>query len=156
MNLTIRALAALALSLSLSTFACAAPTDAEEGPDSEETSEAFTAVKPHFELFEGKDAKIYFRLIAGNEQVVLQSQGYARKDAAQKGVASVIANGADEASYELRESAAGQHYFVLEARNGETIGQSEMYASKYSAERGVRAVRTIVLRMQREGVATAE
>jgi uncharacterized protein len=154
MNLNIRVLAALALSLSLSAFACAAPTGAEDGAESEEATEAFTAVTPHFEVFEGKDASFYFRLIAGNEQIVLSSQAYARKANAEAGIAAVVANGADESAYELRESADGKAYFVLEAKNHEVIGQSQMYASKSNAQRAIRGIRAIVTRMQREGAAT--
>ncbi|MBX3193179.1 MAG: YegP family protein [Labilithrix sp.] len=133
------------MSLSLSTVACAVPTDEEEVAEAEA---AFTNVTPHFEIFKGKNGQYYFRLVAGNEQIVLASEGYTRKASAEKGVASVIANGADEASYEMRVSRDDRHYFVLKARNGETIGVSEMYVSRYNAQRGARAVRTIIARMQ--------
>ena len=155
MALELRTVGALALSLSLTVFAsaCAAPSDAEDdGAASEETSEAFTAVTPHFQIRKGANDQFYFRLVAGNEQTVLASEGYSRKASAENGIASVVANGADEAAYEIRESADGRSYFVLTAANHQIIGQSELYASKYNAQRGIRSVRTIVDRMQRDGV----
>jgi uncharacterized protein len=154
MTLSIRTMSALALSLTLSVFAsaCAAPNaDDESAVDPEETSEAFTAVKPHFEIRQGADQQFYFRLVAGNEQIVLASEGYTRKQSAENGIASVVANGGDEAAYEVREAADGRSYFVLTAANHEVIGMGQLYASKYNAQRGIRSVRTIVQRMQRDG-----
>jgi uncharacterized protein len=154
MALDIRAAGALALSLTLTVFAsaCAAPTEADEpGAESEETSEAFTAVTPHFAIKKAGD-QFYFRLVAGNEQTVLTSEGYARKASAENGIASVVANGGSEAAYDVREAADGRSYFVLTAANHQVIGQSQLYASKYNAQRGIRSVRTLVERMQRDGV----
>ena len=81
MALDIRAAGALALSLSLAVFAsaCAAPTEADDGVESEESSEAFTAVTPHFAITKGESGQFFFRLVAGNEQTVLSSEGYSRK-----------------------------------------------------------------------------
>lgn len=154
MAFDIRTVGALCLSLSLGVFAsaCAAPADADDGVESEETSEAFTAVTPHFQITKGADDQFYFRLVAGNEQTVLSSEGYARKASAENGIASVVANGDDEASYEVREAADGRSYFVLNAANHQVIGQSQLYASKYNAQRGIRSVRALVERMQRDGV----
>lgn len=154
MALELRAAGALALSLALSVFAsaCAAPTEADEsGPESEETSEAFTAVTPHFAITKAANEQFYFRLVAGNEQTVLSSEGYSRKASAENGIASVVANGADEEAYEIREAADGRSYFVLTAGNHQVIGMSQLYASKYNAARGIRSVRAIVERMQRDG-----
>ena len=154
MTFDIRTIGALTLSLTLSIFAsaCAAPTSADEqGAEPEETSEAFTAVNPHFEIRQAADEQFYFRLVAGNEQTVLSSEGYTRKASAENGIASVVANGADEASFEVRQAADGRSYFVLSAANHQVIGMSQLYASKYNAQRGIRSVRTIVERMQRDG-----
>jgi uncharacterized protein len=153
MALDIRTVGALALSLTLSVFAsaCAAPTAADDGAESEETSEAFTAVTPHFQITKGADDQFYFRLVAGNEQTVLASEGYVRKASAENGIASVVANGADEAAYEVREAQDGRSYFVLTAANHQVVGMSQLYASKYNAQRGIRSVRAIVERMQRDG-----
>lgn len=154
MALDVRTFGALCLSLSLAVFAsaCAAPADADDGVETEETSEAFTAVTPHFQITKGTDDQFYFRLVAGNEQTVLASEGYTRKASAENGIASVVANGADEGAYEIRQAQDGRSYFVLTAANHQVIGMSQLYASKSNAQRGIRSVRTIVDRMQRDGV----
>lgn len=42
-----------------------------------------------FEIFTGKNGQFYFRLKAGNGEIIAQSQGYATKSAAQNGIESV-------------------------------------------------------------------
>src|SRR5438477_1907 len=92
---------------------------------------------PRFETFVGKDGKYYFHLRADNGEIVLQSQSYTRRSSAVDSTASVRANGADPAHYELRDAVDGQTYFVLKAGNGQVIGTSEAYVSRYNAQRGL-------------------
>ncbi len=47
---------------------------------------------PKFEIFKGKDGKYYFRLKAGNGEIIAQSEGYSSKQGAQDGIASVKMN----------------------------------------------------------------
>ena len=47
---------------------------------------------PKFQLFQGKDEKYYFRLIAGNGQAVGRSEGYNSKSSAKNGIESVKKN----------------------------------------------------------------
>merc|ERR1712007_211748 len=79
----------------------------------------------------GKGGKWYFRLKAGNNQIVLASQAYAAKSGAEKGVASVKKNGKTKANYEVKVSKKGDPYFVLHAKggtgSGSVIGVSETY-----------------------------
>lgn len=138
----IYALAALA-ALSLSAVACAAPTE-EESIEVEETSQDLVSRSAFFETFQGLDGKYYFNLMAGNGQNVLRSQGYTRLASAEGGVESVIANGNDKRNFEVNQAANGDWYFNLKASNGETIGTSQLYATKYNAERGGVAVRALV------------
>jgi len=42
-----------------------------------------------YDVFEGKSGKWFFNLKAGNHQVILSSQGYSSKSAAEKGCESV-------------------------------------------------------------------
>ena len=44
-------------------------------------------------------------------------------------------------SFILKKSAKGHYYFVLKAANGETIAQSENYATKSAALTGIEAVK---------------
>lgn len=42
-----------------------------------------------FEIFKGSDEHFYFRLKAPNGEIIAQSQGYASKQGAEKGISSV-------------------------------------------------------------------
>ena len=44
---------------------------------------------PRYTLFQGKDRQYYFNLKAANNQIILQSEGYASKQGALNGIASV-------------------------------------------------------------------
>jgi len=106
-----------------------------------------------FELFEGKDGQFYFHLEAANHEIVLQSEGYVTKTGALNGIETVRANGKDVDNYVIKEAVNGQWYFVLVAGNGEVIGVSEMYVSKYNAKRGAETVADL---LYSERVADAE
>jgi hypothetical protein len=99
---------------------------------------------PGFESFTGADGQTYFRLRAGNGEIVLQSEGYASRTGAEAGIDSVEDNGAEPDNYNVLEASNGQHYFNLTAPNGEIIGRGELYASKYNAQRGAETVRRII------------
>jgi uncharacterized protein len=99
----------------------------------------------HFETFRGLDKKYYFRLRAGNGEIVLQSQGYTTKASAEKGIASVRNNGKLTEQYEILEAQNGQHYFRLEAKNFQIIARSEMFGSLQNAERGVESVSDLLI-----------
>jgi uncharacterized protein YegP (UPF0339 family) len=107
-------------------------------------TEAALASGARFETFKGADGKTYFRLRAQNGQIVLQSQGYSSKSAADGGIASVKLNGQDASQFTIAEGADGQHYFRLLAANGQLIGRSEMYATKSGAIHAAGAVRAIL------------
>lgn len=96
-----------------------------------------------FETFRGADG-YYFRLVAGNGEIVLQSQSYETKSGAEAGIESVKNNAAHAEQYEVLEANDGQFYFRIKAENGEIIGRGEMYTSKYNARRGAETVRRIV------------
>ena len=94
-----------------------------------------------FELKVSKNGKYHFNLLAGNGQIILSSEMYESKSAAENGIASVSKNAADEGRFERRESAKGDPYFVIKAGNGQEIGRSEMYSSKASMENGIESVK---------------
>ncbi len=93
-----------------------------------------------FEVYEGNGGKYYFRLKAGNGEVILASQGYASKASALSGIESVKNNAVVDAQFDRKESKDGKHYFNLVAKNQEIIGLSEMYESKASMENGIASV----------------
>jgi uncharacterized protein YegP (UPF0339 family) len=95
-----------------------------------------------FELKTAANGKFHFNLKAGNGQIILSSEMYDTKVAAENGIASVTKNAGEEARYERRKAANGIPFFVLKAGNGEVIGRSEMYSSDAAMETGIESVKT--------------
>jgi uncharacterized protein YegP (UPF0339 family) len=87
-----------------------------------------------------KNGKVFFSLKASNGQIILSSEMYDTRGAADKGIASVKKNAGSEARFERKKSNKGEDYFILKAANGEPIGRSEMYASARSMENGIASV----------------
>ncbi|MCB0636916.1 MAG: YegP family protein [Lewinella sp.] len=94
-----------------------------------------------FDLKKSPSGKYMFNLKAGNNQVILTSELYESKAAAQNGIKSVKKNAGSDARYERKASSKGQPYFVLKATNGEIIGKSEMYTSNSGMENGIASVK---------------
>ncbi len=130
--------------------ACGGPDSADEtdfvAEESFETAyedgKEDAARSGRFEVFSGSDGKYYFNLFAKNGQKVLRSQGYSSERSAFDGIASVKANIAVAARTQLLQAADGQWYFVVTASNGNTVGLSELYATRSGAEQALEAVRT--------------
>ncbi len=93
-----------------------------------------------FVVSEGTDGRFYFNLRAANGAIVLQSQGYSSEAAAYNGTFSVVDNGLDPESYDINTAKNGGYYFNLFASNGQVIGTSEVYSSKFNAERARDAI----------------
>ena len=94
----------------------------------------------YYELKKG--AKYSFNLKAANHQVILTSQSYESKAAAEGGIESVRKNGGSDANFERKTATSGQPYFVLKAFNGQVIGTSEMYESEAARDNGIASVKT--------------
>jgi uncharacterized protein YegP (UPF0339 family) len=93
-----------------------------------------------FVIETGKAGKFRFNLKSGNHQVILSSETYDTKAAAQNGIESVRKNATDDASFVRKKAKDGSAYFVIKAKNGETIGKSEMYQSPSGMENGIKSV----------------
>lgn len=94
-----------------------------------------------FEIFKNdQTGQFYFHLKAANNQIILVSEAYTRKENAEKGIQSVIQNVRDDSNFEIRESPDGQQHFVLKASNGEIIGHSETYQKSAGLQNGIRSV----------------
>src|SRR5262249_40347097 len=94
-----------------------------------------------YELKPATGGKFMFNLKAANGQTILTSETYDTKKGAEKGIAAVMKNAANEARYERKTSKKGEPYFVLKASNGEIIGKSEIYTTTKSMERGIASVK---------------
>ncbi|WP_299780494.1 YegP family protein [uncultured Formosa sp.] len=95
-----------------------------------------------FEVYSDKSESYRFRLVAGNGQNILASQGYSSKANCLNGVESVKTNSQDDSKYERLKSTSGQDYFNIKATNGQVIGTSQMYASTSGMENGIASVKT--------------
>lgn len=95
-----------------------------------------------FELNTSSNGKFFFNLKASNGQIILSSEMYETKAAAQNGIDSVKKNAADEARFDRRTAKNGDPYFVIKAGNGEEIGRSETYSSASAMENGIESVKT--------------
>jgi uncharacterized protein len=95
-----------------------------------------------FEIKTTNAGKFHFVLKAGNGQVILSSQQYASHDSAVNGIESVKNNAVKDAAFIRKTDKAGEPYFVLNADNGQIIGQSEMYSSTAAMENGIESVKT--------------
>jgi uncharacterized protein YegP (UPF0339 family) len=95
-----------------------------------------------YELKKSANGKYYFNLKAGNGQVILSSEMYESKAAANNGIESVRKNGTDDKNFERKTSTNGQFYFNLKAGNGQVIGSSEMYTTEAARDNGIESVKT--------------
>lgn len=93
-----------------------------------------------YDLKKSPSGKFMFNLKAGNGEIILTSELYESKSAAENGIESVKKNSASDDNFERKEAKSGQPYFVLKAGNGQTIGKSEMYNSASSMENGIKSV----------------
>jgi uncharacterized protein YegP (UPF0339 family) len=95
----------------------------------------------YYVLSKSAAGKYYFNLKAANHQVILTSEQYESRAAAENGIASVQRNSPDDARYLRKTAARGEPYFVLTAANHQTIGISEMYSSEAARENGIASVK---------------
>lgn len=94
-----------------------------------------------YNLFNGTDSQCYFNLMAGNHEIILQSEGYTTREGAENGIRSVQKNSQIDERYERKIAKNNEPYFVLKAGNGQIIGVSETYSSKQAMERGIASVK---------------
>ena len=94
-----------------------------------------------FELSNSSDGQFRFVLKAGNGEVILTSELYKSKAAAENGVASVQANATDDTRYERKMAANGKAFFNLKAANSQVIGTSQMYSSEGARTTGIESVK---------------
>ncbi len=94
-----------------------------------------------FELKNKEGASYHFTLKAKNGQVILSSEVYNSKAAAENGIASVKKNASDDGRYERKTAKDGRFFFNLKAGNGQVIGSSQMYSSESGMENGINSVK---------------
>lgn len=93
-----------------------------------------------FEVFADKAGEFRFRLVAGNGQTVLSSEGYTSKASALKGIESVKSNAGDPSAFVSTTTEKGGFRFNLRAKNNQVIGTSQTYESASGRDNGIAAV----------------
>jgi uncharacterized protein YegP (UPF0339 family) len=94
-----------------------------------------------FEIYLSKNNEFYFRLKAGNGEIILASEGYTTKSNCQGGIKSVQTNAGDDKHYDKKAASNGKFFFNLKAVNGQIIGSSQQYASEQSRDAGIESVK---------------
>ncbi|MDO9366039.1 MAG: YegP family protein [Methylotenera sp.] len=94
-----------------------------------------------FELKVAKGGQFHFNLLAGNGQIIMQSEMYETKASALNGIASIQKNAADDARYDRLTSKSEKPYFVLKAANHQVIGQSQIYENEAGRDNGIESVK---------------
>lgn len=94
-----------------------------------------------YEIKKAKNGQFFFNLKAANGEVILTSEMYKQKESSDSGIESVKKNSSNDASFERKVAANGQHYFVLKAGNHEVIGKSETYSSSSAMAKGIASVK---------------
>ncbi|MCX7557625.1 YegP family protein [Xanthomonadaceae bacterium JHOS43] len=95
-----------------------------------------------YELSKSKDEQFRFVLKAGNAEIILTSELYTTRAAAENGIASVQKNSSADERYELKDASNGTLYFNLKAANHQVIGTSQMYGSDAARATGIASVKT--------------
>lgn len=97
--------------------------------------------KAAFELYKSeKTGKYHFRLKARNNQIILASEAYNTKKAAEKSIISIQKYAFSASNFEEKEATDGRTYFVVKAKNGEVVGTSQMYKSKSGLKKGMNSL----------------
>ncbi len=107
-----------------------------------------------FELKKNKKGGFHFNLKSTNGQVVLTSEVYSSKSAAENGIKAVKKNAPKDSRYNRKISANGKFYFNLKAANGRIIGVSEMYDSESMMENCINTIKTITQDAQTKFIST--
>ena len=96
---------------------------------------------PKFQVFQSsRNYEYYYRLKAGNGEIILNSEGYTTKQNCLNGIRSVKENAPYDNRYDRRDGYYN-YTFNLKALNREIIGRSENYTSRAARENGIAAVK---------------
>jgi uncharacterized protein YegP (UPF0339 family) len=93
-----------------------------------------------YTLTQNAQGQFTFALHAANGELILRSEQYESKDAAERGIASVQRNSLLDERYVREQAADGRHYFNLTAGNHQVIGTSQMYSSAPARDGGIASV----------------
>ena len=89
-----------------------------------------------YQIYKDRSGKFRFRLLAGNLQPILSSEGYKTKAACKNGIASVKKNASNKNRYIVNKAKNSKVYFNLVAGNKEVVGSSQMYKTRDTLRKG--------------------
>lgn len=98
------------------------------------------ATTGYFELNRGSAGRFTFNLEAGNPEVILTSKVHQTRQDELHNIEAVRRNSLIAARFERNVAKDNSPYFVLLADNGQTLGRSEMYATRAAMENGIQSV----------------
>ena len=87
--------------------------------------------------YKKKSDQLSYFIYRDNDQVLLNSQGYANKEGRDNGIAFVIENASNPDQYDGIEGEDGLKYFILKAKNGQEIARSEGYENESNFEAAI-------------------
>jgi uncharacterized protein YegP (UPF0339 family)/CBS domain-containing protein len=93
-----------------------------------------------FEIKTSTNGKFHFNLLAANGEIILSSEMYNSRSAAENGIESVKKNAVEAKRYERKVNKNQEPYFALKAGNGEIIGVSETFSSETALENAISSV----------------
>jgi len=103
-----------------------------------------------FEIFQGGPQRLnqqtYFRLVAANKQIVLQSEAYTSVAAAKTGIMSILGSGVATAKVGFSKNRG--YYFSIRGLNFKITATSEVYKSKSNVTRALKAIQTLINRVK--------
>ncbi|OOV90996.1 YegP family protein [Pseudomonas sp. MF4836] len=94
-----------------------------------------------YELSKSSNGQFLFVLKAANAEILLTSELYTTRSAAENGIAAVRTNSALDERYERKTTKDGHPYFNLKAANHQVIGNGEAYSSSAALEKGIASVK---------------
>lgn len=94
-----------------------------------------------FDILRKKSGKFTFRLMGANGQLLLSSESFGTRSAAQSAVKDVVESADTESNFERRENSQGDYYFVLKSPSGRILAKSDVFASEAGRETGIWAVK---------------
>ena len=89
-----------------------------------------------YQIYKDKSGKLRFRLLAGNLQPILSSEGYNTKAACKNGITSVKKNAFNKDHFVVNKAKNGKVYFNLVSGNKAVIGTSQMYKTRDTLRKG--------------------
>lgn len=92
-----------------------------------------------YHVQKSSNGQYLWNLRGDNGERIFQSEMYTTKGAAFGGITSCKENSPHDDRYQRLTASNKQPYFVLKARNHETIGASETYSSEQARDVGIAA-----------------